>query len=202
MQITVDNIKLLIKGISSNNNNERIQCENQLNTLKYELDFYKTMICIITNQNENRGYQIQALVLLKNLLRPELNINKSKFRFLDVENVEIAPILSYLKQILVSLLSQSFNLGQSGILESFQDHLKQIFLLVGDKTFPDNWEELIQFYSSSLLFILSSSSSFMQSFLAIDSYLVLVSSISFLKLFSPFFMHKPCFDLDKLLPLD
>lgn len=130
-----------MKGTTDPNNEYRTKCENYLTELKFEIELYKTLLTLVSDNQESKGIKMQSLLILKNLLRPELNVNKSRFKMFDSENPNIKEIISYLKLALVEILKNN------DIIEINKEHVKQIVLLLGDKYFPDDWEELITYFT-------------------------------------------------------
>lgn len=147
--LTIDKVKNLLKCLSSSNNNERIQSEEAFKSLKYEKILYEIFYTIITevaiNQN-NDYYKIQSLIAIKNIIKPELNINRSRIKILDEENPMITEIINYNKIMLLSVLYENRH-----ILVKFSKYIKELVKLFADKYFPLEWEEFILFVEKILL---------------------------------------------------
>jgi len=64
----------------------RAQCEEKLFSFKYNIDFFNVLFSIFTNANEEKYFKLQSIILIKNILRMEIDSNKMKFR--SINNVE------------------------------------------------------------------------------------------------------------------
>ncbi len=73
--------------MSNRDNVIRAQCEEQLFSYKYDSDFFNILFSIFTNVNEEKYFKLQSIILIKNILRVEIDSNKMKFRSLNnIEN--------------------------------------------------------------------------------------------------------------------
>lgn len=81
-----DSVKLLLRQMSNPDNNIRSQCEESLLSFKYNIDFFNVLFYIFTNESEEKYYKLQSIILIKNILRMEIDSNKMKFR--SINNIE------------------------------------------------------------------------------------------------------------------
>lgn len=93
LEINYENLKILLKNLSSTDNTLRSKTEEILFTLKFELKLYEILFYIFMNDNEEKYYKIHSIVLVKNLIRQEINSNKTKFR-VSLNNPETNGIIS------------------------------------------------------------------------------------------------------------
>lgn len=61
----------------------RSQCEEKLFTYKYQIELFNILFSIFTNQNEDKYFKLQSILLIKNILRIEINSNKMKYRSIN-----------------------------------------------------------------------------------------------------------------------
>lgn len=64
----------------------RAQCEERLFSFKYSIEFFNVLFSIFTNAHEEKYFKLQSIILIKNILRMEIDSNKMKFR--SINNVE------------------------------------------------------------------------------------------------------------------
>ena len=64
----------------------RTQCEEKLFSFKYNFQFFDILFSLFTNNNETKYFKLQSIVLIKNLLRLEINSNRMKFR--SINNID------------------------------------------------------------------------------------------------------------------
>lgn len=127
----------MLKGISDINKEERSKSETILSSLKFNPEFFKALIQIMEDENAPNYFRIQAIVTLKNILKQELNVNRSRFKFLDQENPEIKNIVEYLKVSLIEVLTSCPS------IHNYRKNIKEVFKLIGDKYFPEDWNSFI-----------------------------------------------------------
>ena len=72
--------------MSNPDNAIRAQCEEQLFSFKYNSDFFNILSSIFTNVNEEKYFKLQSIILIKNILRIEIDSNRMKFR--SINNIE------------------------------------------------------------------------------------------------------------------
>ncbi len=61
----------------------RSECEEKLFSFKYEIDFYKILFFIFKNRDEDKYFKLQSIILIKTILKIEINSNKMKFRSIN-----------------------------------------------------------------------------------------------------------------------
>lgn len=64
-------------------NNARSQYEETLFSNKYKKEFFDVLFAIFVNIQEDKYFRLQSLLLIKNILRIEINSNKMKFRSIN-----------------------------------------------------------------------------------------------------------------------
>ena len=62
------------------NNTLRSEHEENLFSNKYNKDFYNILFSIFLNLNEDKYFKLQSILLIKNILRIEINSTKIKNR--------------------------------------------------------------------------------------------------------------------------
>ena len=129
-------IKSLLKGLSESSNEERNKSEHLFFSLKFHKQLYIILFDILTDASENQYYKIQSIITMKNLVKTELNTNRSKFRILDEENPDIKEITDYIKVNLIKVIAEI-----PSILQNI-NNIKELIKILADKYFPDNWEYL------------------------------------------------------------
>jgi len=149
--------------MSNPDNSVRTECEERLFSYKYNIEFFKTLFSIFTNQNEDKYFKLQSILLIKNILRIEINSNRMKFRSINnAENgMKLLKIFLYLLLILNKFKGHSQNdidnftiiieslkkemipiVNDNQIDFSYYNHIKEIFLTISNKYFPGSWDDL------------------------------------------------------------
>lgn len=79
-QISLEDLKVLLKELSNPNNTVRNKAEEVLTNFSKELWLYKYLLHIFNLESEEKYFRVQSILLIKNLLRLEFSshINKSK----------------------------------------------------------------------------------------------------------------------------
>ena len=79
-QFTFEELKDLLKQLSNSNNTIRNKAEEVLTSFSKEILLYQYLFHIFKSETEEKYYRVQSILLVKNLLRMELNsqLNKSK----------------------------------------------------------------------------------------------------------------------------
>jgi len=73
--------------MSNPDNVIRTNCEEKLFSFKFNIDFFNILFSIFTNESEEKYFKLQSIILIKNILRIEIDSNKMKFR--SINNIEI-----------------------------------------------------------------------------------------------------------------
>jgi hypothetical protein len=79
-EISPENIKILIRDISNPVNDTRLKAEEILNTIKYEQRLYEILFAYFIDENERKDFKILSLLIMKNLVRAEINSVKSRLQ--------------------------------------------------------------------------------------------------------------------------
>lgn len=79
-------MKNLVLQLSSNDNNVRTSSSDFLMGMKFEYKIYEILFAMFANENENKYFKLQAILIVKNLIKNEVNSMKSKFRVNGMEN--------------------------------------------------------------------------------------------------------------------
>jgi hypothetical protein len=114
---------------------------------KYSVSLYQALIQIFNDSETEKHLKIQAIVVLKNIIRIELNShNKSNFKSLNQPgkilakqaeiNQEFKEIIVFVKAKIVELINSGKYIGSDKL------HIKEIILLIADKCFPQDWDDL------------------------------------------------------------
>lgn len=69
--------------MSNPDNSIRAQCEEQLFSFKYESDFFSILFSIFINVKEEKYFKLQSIIVIKNIVRMEIESNKMKFRSIN-----------------------------------------------------------------------------------------------------------------------
>jgi len=79
-QISLEDLKVLLKELSNPNNSVRNKSEEILTNFSKELWLYKYLLHIFNLESEEKYFRVQSILLIKNLLRLEFSsqIIKSK----------------------------------------------------------------------------------------------------------------------------
>jgi hypothetical protein len=80
VEINLENVKFLLKQLSSHDNIIRTKAEEILTGMKYSIQLYQILFFIFTNESDKTQLKVQSIIIIKNLLRNEINTNISKFR--------------------------------------------------------------------------------------------------------------------------
>lgn len=132
----MDQVKNILKGISSVNNEERNTWEKVLNCEKSNIKLYQILFEIFSNPNEDKFYQVQAITICKNLMKSELGaFTKVKFRYIEPSNKDLEELTSYVMTALTEVLSK-------GHFVRNRTHIQELILLLSNFYFPDEWKEL------------------------------------------------------------
>ena len=70
------------------NNIQRTEYEENLFSLKFNKEFYEILFSIFLNHDEDKLFRLQAILIIKNILRTEINSNKMKFRSINNNNTD------------------------------------------------------------------------------------------------------------------
>ena len=134
----------LLQKVKSNSSEDRRNGEQILSMINKDENLYKELLKIAVEENDNitQDLRIQSLLVLKSLIKQEINSN-SKVKGLDynLKNYNnLCDVYNYLKKEFLIYLS----LGN--YLKIIDNHIKDIIILLSDKFFPDNWNELNEFF--------------------------------------------------------
>lgn len=149
----VEQMKGVLTHLKSPNNEEREICEKKIEGMRFDLRLYQCLAEIAFNDTLSNSIEIrtQSLLVIKNLIRVDLNKRKKAFDLnsLDKEipaQNNFNEILDYVKQTVITFLSAG-----NFYLKPLINQIKEIILIITDKLFPDKWEELnecfIKFFS-------------------------------------------------------
>lgn len=84
MILNYDNVKYILGETLNNNNELRNKMESLIISKKYAMDLYEILFAIYNNANEDKKIKIQSIIVLKNIIRIELNShNISNFKSLN-----------------------------------------------------------------------------------------------------------------------
>lgn len=82
--INYENVKFILKQTSNNNNQIRNKMESLIISKKYNIHLYECLFAIYNHTSEDKIIKIQAILILKNLLRIELSShNKGNYKNLN-----------------------------------------------------------------------------------------------------------------------
>lgn len=152
-EINFSFVNALLSKLKSPNNEEREKAEEKLKTIHYDIRLFQCLFDIAFNDDLNisNEIKIQSILLIKNLIRMDVNLRKKAFD-LSSSDVEIErttiynsckEILSFSKQKIISLLYAA-NVSNNSVLQQ----LKEVTLLICDKLYPDKWEEINSLFKS------------------------------------------------------
>ena len=134
----------LLQNLKSNSSEDRRNGEQILSMINKDENLYKELLKIAVEQNDNisQALKIQSLYVLKSLIIQDIN-NSNKVKGLDynLNNYNhLCDIYNFLKKEFLIYLS----LGN--YIKSIDNPIKDIILLLSDKFFPDDWNELNEFF--------------------------------------------------------
>ena len=135
----------LLKKLNSKSSEERNIGEQILSMIKKDEKLYKILLEISVSQSElsTPNIKVQSLLILKSLIKQDNN-NNNKVKGLDYNlknnNNQLNDIYNFLKREFLIYLS----LGN--YIKSIHNPIKDIILLLSDKFFPDEWNELNKFF--------------------------------------------------------
>lgn len=134
-QLNYEMIKSLLKGVIDPNNTIRTEAEDKLFQIRNSINLYSILLEIFSNSLESNFYKKQSIIILKNILKPELNINRSRLKILDEESSEVKEICIFLKRRIIEIIANSYD----NIYDNTNNIIDLISIL-SDKYFPDDWE--------------------------------------------------------------
>ena len=139
-----EQMKEILSHLKSPNNDERELCEKKIESMRYDLRLYKCLSEIAFNVHNSLEIRTQSLLVMKNLIRVDLNKRKKAFDLnsLDKEvptQNTFNEILDFVKLTVIDFLSKG-NFYTKPLISQ----IKEIILIITDKLFPDKWEELIE----------------------------------------------------------
>lgn len=153
VEINFSFVNALLSKLKSPNNEEREKAEQKLKNIHYDIRLHQCLFDIAFNDDLNspNEIKIQSILLIKNLLRMDLNLRKKAFDLASTENeIEMTTIynsfkeiLSFSKQKIISILYAA-NISNNSVLQQ----LKEVTLLICDKLYPDKWEEINALFKS------------------------------------------------------
>ena len=128
----------LLQNLKSSSFEDRRNGEQILSMINKDENLYKELLKIAVEENDNitQDLRIQSLLVLKSLIKQEINSN-SKVKGLDynLKNYNnLCDVYNYLKKEFLIYLS----LGN--YLKIIDNHIKDIIILLSDKFFPDNYQ--------------------------------------------------------------
>lgn len=132
----------LLKEISNPDKEFRKKAEDFIFMMTNYLDFYKILVEIITKHHD-KSIRTQSFIVLKNIIKTQ-NVNSRMKQKGKIEDDPFEKVLKYLKEAIASLMKNNFVVNDS------KDHLMQIIILLGDKYFPDEWEEYLYLFQEYL----------------------------------------------------
>lgn len=173
--ITLTFITDLLTKLKSTNNTERQQSEKILSDIKYDIRLYSTLIEIAFNNNTEISPTIldlkkQSLLILKSTIRGEINQRKMAYDFSTPQNSpdlnSFMHILEYLKTQFLNFIF-STNFQNNFLLQQITD----IVLLLTDKFFPCEWEELHECFRGFYIIELDLQSIFLEKFYSVTNFM-------------------------------
>ena len=140
-------MKYIISETLNPNNEIRNKMENLIISKKYCLELFEFLFVIYNNSEEDKKLKMQSLLVLKNLIRMESNShNKGNFKSLNqtsIYQINLVDINKEFREIITLVKSKLVELINTGRYQgSDMSHIKEIILLISDKCFPQEWDEL------------------------------------------------------------
>ena len=127
-----EQMKEILSHLKSPNNDERELCEKKIESMRYDIRLYKCLSEIAFNVHNSLEIRTQSLLVMKNLIRVDLNKRKKAFDLnsLDKEvptQNTFNEILDFVKLTVIDFLSKG-NFYTKPLISQ----IKEIILIITD----------------------------------------------------------------------